>query len=215
MNTETADAFTFINVDELSCEAVDVKPIDYDWDGEKFGDEWDFSEASRCEKCGAVLISRGDNKHSDIDSDSDCDGYVSPSEGPMMSCFYPVDIDLESAAEKLVDLPLCAVSVNGKTGLALTGGGMDLSWEICEAFMILGMLPPVHFELPGISGRGTSEKDKWIIAGCRAALQTVVERMSGRIERLDRLAKDALADEKKRSAAKKPTKKAARKGKKS
>ena len=44
---------------------------------------------------------------------------------------------------------------------------MNLAWEICEAFMLLGFLPPLHFcDLPGMAGRGASAKDRWIIAGC-------------------------------------------------
>ena len=93
----------------------------------------------------------------------------------MMNYYYPIDLDaerddLEEAAKKLVDLPLCIVTFEDSDtiALALTGGGMDLSWEICEAYMLLGYLPPLHFcDLPGISGRGTSNRDKWIIAGCR------------------------------------------------
>lgn len=33
--------------------------------------------------------------------------------------------------------------------LALSGGGMDLSWDICRAYILLGYLPPLDFcELP-------------------------------------------------------------------
>jgi hypothetical protein len=69
------------------------------------------------------------------------------SEGPMMSYWYPFELpgEPEACAAVLVGLPLCVVEVDGVAGLALTGGGMDLSWEICEAFIRLGSLPPFHF----------------------------------------------------------------------
>jgi len=37
--------------------------------------------------------------------------------------------------------------------LALNGGGMDLSWDICRAYMLLGYLPPLSCcELPRLAG---------------------------------------------------------------
>jgi hypothetical protein len=58
---------------------------------------------------------------------------------------------VHEAAHALRGLPLCIIERLDGEGyeLALTGGGMDLSWEICEAFVRLGFLPPVHFcDLP-------------------------------------------------------------------
>jgi hypothetical protein len=104
---------------------------------------------------------------------------VDPStDGPMMSYWYPFDMnphDLMSAALLLTNLPLAAVEVHGQKGLALTGGGEDLTWEICEAFIRLGWLPPAHFAmLPGVSGRGESARDKVIIAACKRTFATRV-----------------------------------------
>lgn len=71
-------------------------------------------------------------------------------EGPMMSSYWPVrddatdldEDDLCRMAAKIAHLPLCVVYVDGTVGLALTGGGMDLSWEIAEAFIRIGYYPP-------------------------------------------------------------------------
>jgi hypothetical protein len=197
----------------MSCEAIDTKPIDYTWDGktcdlDETGEGWTFWEATRCETCKAIIVGRGNvggEKHRHCAGASDdteddactCDGYVSETEGPMMSYFYPLAIDdAEEAARKLVDLPVCVVSVDGKHGLALTGGGMDLSWEICEAHMLLGCLPPVHFaDLPGIVGRGTSARDRWIVAGCLKACAVSARWAKDRASRIramvDRARKDA------------------------
>jgi len=44
---------------------------------------------------------------------------------------------------------------------------MDLSWDICEGYMLLGYLPPVHFcDLPAFAGMKLNAKNKWIINGC-------------------------------------------------
>lgn len=109
-------------------------------------------------------------------------------EGPMMSYDYPLPGARYTwaHAERIADLPLCIVYDNDADedaySLALTGGGMDLSWEICEAFMRLGFLPPVHFAdgLPGMAGKGRSETDRWIIAGCRRSLEIARDRASRR-----------------------------------
>lgn len=76
----------------------------------------------------------------------------------------------ESHAEKIADLPLCIVRFEDDESyaLALTGGGMDLSWEIAEAFMRLGYLPPLAYcDLPNMAGMDTGdERHRWVIAGC-------------------------------------------------
>lgn len=76
----------------------------------------------------------------------------SGAEGPMMNYFWPVHNrgNLEEMAVSIADLPLCVVEFedSGEIGLALTGGGMDLSWEIAEAYIRLGYRPPVSLDLP-------------------------------------------------------------------
>jgi hypothetical protein len=191
-------------IKSLSCEAIDTKPIDYQWDGQNFDldetDEgWAFWEATRCESCKGIVVGRGNvggEKHRHCDDETQCEGYVTETEAPMMSYFYPLAIDdPEQAARALVDLPVCVVSVDGTTGLALTGGGMDLSWEICEAYMLLGSLPPVHFaDLPGIAGRGTSERDRWIVAGCLRSCGVAARWSQDRARRIRAMATRARTD---------------------
>lgn len=176
-------------VKELSAEYISTTPQSYDWTA-GYGETWEFHVACRCEKCGATITNeRCGGTHSEIDSDSDCDGYVESSEGPMMSYFYPMPDfrgDVENASKEIANLPLCIVEFtdSGDYALALTGGGMDLSWQICEAFMRLGYLPPFHFELPGMSGRGTSTRDRWIIAGCRRSAQFIKQNAGSRLRRM-------------------------------
>jgi len=184
----------FPKVTEMSCQAVDVKPVDFD-PSVGFGDTWDYVEAVCCEKCGLAVVGSGGGSHADCDDDADCDGYVPTSEGPIMNYWYPVEInDTEEAARLLVGLPLCVVTVSDATGLALTGGGMDLSWEICEAFMRLGMLPPAHFaNLPGMAGRGTSAKDRWIASGCIRSCNVAAGWMQSRAARVRETLRQAKA----------------------
>jgi hypothetical protein len=149
-------------VRDLSAANIDSKPQDFDW-SEGYAEKWEFFAAS--EEDGKLLCSW------EGDEDFSFDGH-----GPMMNYYYPVDsygFDPHEAARALAHLPLCVVEIDGdKYGLALSGGGMDLSWEICEAFMRIGSLPPVHFcELPAMAGRGTSARDRWILSGCRRSLQ--------------------------------------------
>lgn len=107
----------------------------------------------------------------------------------MMNCFYPLEIrDEEAAAEKLAGTCLCVVEVDGETGLALTGGGMDLSWEICEAFMILGSLPPAHFvrRLPRMADT-MSDKHRLVLAGAIRTLTIQKEWAEKGLEEIERV----------------------------
>lgn len=104
-------------------------------------------------------------------------------EGPMMNYYYGLPgfqpSDPQEEAGKLDGLPLCLVCLseemdldsidNGPIyALALTGGGMDLTWEIAEGYMRLGYLPPLHFcNLPSFAGMKYSERVCWILAGCK------------------------------------------------
>ena len=177
-------------IEDLHYSAIDVKPRNYDW-SEGYTERWDFHVASRCEECGEIVVGRGGDQHCDIDDESECQGYIPQSDGPMMSYFYPLpcfDMDVDEAAKAIVDLPLCIVEFTDYTedddryALALTGGGMDRSWEICEAFMRLGSLPPAHFaDLPEFAGVNykRSARHQWIIN----AMLRSVDCMASRYER--------------------------------
>jgi len=186
-----------IAVKELRADSIDAAPVNIeDW-REVFGEfeENHFWEASQCDGCDYVHVFQdggGDVHHRNVEFEDpdegvpvECAGYLPQSEGPMMNYWYPADLYLvgtgnagaEEAARRLADLPLCVVQVNGDYGLALSGGGMDLSWEICEAYTRLGLLPPAHFcRLPRMAGRGISTRDKYILSACRATLAVAVKR---------------------------------------
>ena len=168
-------------VEDLYYSMIDVQPVNFDW-SEGYTEKWDYLALSCCEKCGKEITGRNGEAHNDLDPDSDCDGYVPENEGPMMNYYYPLpefDGDTMDAAKKLINTPLVIVEFldSGDYALALSGGGMDLSWEICEAYMRLGYLPPAHFcRLPQMAGRGTGQKDRWIIDACERSLKGMRDR---------------------------------------
>ncbi len=179
MTTKTKKAEKFTPLKDLSCDAIYEKSVEADWT-KGYGETWQYVESQRCDKCGeAVQVSGAGDMHSTIDSTVECDGYVGDCEGPMMNYYYPLPdtVDQVNASDLLVDLPLCLICFdeNDRQALALTGGGMNLAWEICEGYMRLGFLPPIHFaDLPAMAGRGQSKRDRWVLAGCRCSFQVAI-----------------------------------------
>ncbi len=117
--------------------------------------------------------------------DSDVDG----ADEPTSSYYFPlpsVENDPVAAAAKVAP-SLCVVQNPHGWGIALTGGNQNMSWEIVEAFVRLGFLPPVYIaqSMPSVGGRGKSDHDKIIVAACLAALD--------RYARLMEYARDKLA----------------------
>ena len=100
---------------------------------------------------------------------------------PVMSYAYPLGRDgcLTRDDWHRVMSNCTIVLIDGAPFLALTGGGMDMTWEICESYLRCGYFPPAHFaSLPAMAGRGTTEHDAMIIAACRVSLEAMVERYS-------------------------------------
>jgi len=109
---------------------------------------------------------------------------------PMMNYIYDLpnrdNFEMEDA-KKIKDLPLCLMYFYEDEGteehyaLALTGGGMDLSWQICEAYMRLGYYPPVHFRLPNMAGKENSDRNLGIVEACIEGRKIVQRWMSNDI----------------------------------
>lgn len=180
------DVLTKIN--DLRVDAIECKPLTVDWT-ERLGQDmegWVTTEAVDCETCNARVVRTGpsgDERHCDVDAESECEGNVPGIDGPAMNYFYPVpDLHManEDAALAIAHLPVVLVTLDGEDGLALTGCGMDLSWEIAEAHMRLGYLPPTHFDLPRMCGRGVSERDRWIIRGYLRSCQVAANWLRGK-----------------------------------
>lgn len=106
---------------------------------------------------------------------------------PAMNYVYPLPSPPPDDWKTRVSCCTC-VEIDGAPYLALTGGGMDMSWEICESFIALGYYPPAHFaELPSMAGRGESKADRAILAACRRSLEAMVERHQAKLDRLTSL----------------------------
>jgi hypothetical protein len=188
------------DVEELSTDTIGVTPQGRDWT-EGYTEQWEYYEQPSCPECGDYAQwaeGPADDWLAWRCMDAECEGYgkeLDPAEGgaegPMMSYAYPLPDDFggydEAAAAKLEGLPLCIVRwEDGRYELALTGGGMDLSWEICEGFMRLGHLPPLHFcDLPMMAGlTPLDERHRWILAGCLRTCEVAEHRAARAAQRL-------------------------------
>jgi hypothetical protein len=207
--------------ESLRNDTIDAQPIDKDWSGgyavDRDDDGWRSWEPQECEKCGRVLaleVGRGGERHSELEewidamegSDEEpapdpCDGHVPQAEGPMMNYWYPCPINSpEDAARILEGLPVCVVEVDGEMGLALTGGGMDLSWEICEAYTRLGYLPPIHYagRLPKMADR-LSDGKRMVLAAAKRAAEIRVAWAQRAVEEINDVEKWMKEQERKRA----------------
>jgi len=142
-------------IKNLSAECVNFQPRDYDFYGKGYGTDWEIP-------------------FEQTDEEMDSEEYI-----PMMNYIYPLpdnfnssDDDFKKLVDKMSAVTLVCLIEEESYFLALTGGGMNLSWEICEAYMILGYLPPAHFcRLPAMAGKRLNTRNKWIMAGCRKSLR--------------------------------------------
>ncbi len=159
-----------IAIKDLHSDAISVTPRHVDWSegGESM---YEFWEAITCDECGRPTLNGEECEHCKHDN-----GY---GEGPMMNYYYALPNlahEPADAALLIAHLPLCIVHLENDTdeqggyGLALTGGGMDLSWEICEGYVRLGYLPPIHFAgLPHMAQR-TLTAHRLVLAAMRKSL---------------------------------------------
>lgn len=167
----------------LNVECVRAMPLDYDFSAEGYGDAWSVHPSCQGETCGSCHGTGEVPEGDAVDAGWECpacdgSGWVDsddPDAGmPMMNYLYPLGrvSDPDDFGRRLEHLPLTAVEVGGEWFLALTGGGMDLSWEICAGYVALGYYPPAHFcRLPKMAGRGERPADQRLLAICRESLE--------------------------------------------
>jgi hypothetical protein len=111
---------------------------------------------------------------------------------PLMSYYYPLPgLQIDPAeGQRIVraETSCVLVTVNEETVLALAGGGMDLSWDICRAYVLLGMLPPVHFcDLPEFAGLRLTDGNKQTLEACKRSCELAALWATNKLERLLRL----------------------------
>jgi hypothetical protein len=155
--------------DSLRVGALLFTPRDYCWSEHEFETEWE------------VIQPYGQDDFEEISGDAyeysdKCEeklGYGSydsmeESNQPMMDYYYPLPSEYDYDAQKLKYVNLCLVRFpkDEVYGLALTGGGMDFSWDICRAYILLGFYPPIHFRLPQLAGMSRSKKNLDVVKAC-------------------------------------------------
>lgn len=184
-----------LETDSLRVDCLTEKPRDYDW-SEGYIEKWDviqpydyddfenetecpvcegvgevldeleeWEKCKNCEGTGEVYLDN-EGKTGYYDYDNMIDSNV-----PMMNYYYPLyhrDSFDQDDAKKINHLPLCIVyfTESEEYALALTGGGMDLSWQICEAYIRLGYYPPIHFRLPRMAGKQRTARNVGIVETC-------------------------------------------------
>jgi hypothetical protein len=180
MTTRKADSLRVKNLESLYCEALLGKPVNYDWYGdghsslEELGETWEVIQP----------FNEDDFKDEDEYWEA-CD-----QNQPMMNYYYPLPDERqydESDAAQIQRLNLCLIYFvkNNNYALALTGGGMDLSWDICEGFIRLGYYPPVHFRLPNLAGTPNDEHHQTIIQACIKGREIVKRWMDNDVKDLE------------------------------
>ncbi len=107
---------------------------------------------------------------------------------PVMNYYYrlPYLKFSEMEAQEILHhscLSLVIAVVDDEPVMAFSGGGMDLSWEICEAYIQLGYFPPFHFNLPDIAGCCNNT----VVDACTRSAEFVLSSAQRRIEQLQNL----------------------------
>jgi hypothetical protein len=176
-------------IENLSGDAVASETREMDWQ-EELGEDLDgfqSYEMTACYACGKkYAASLGCSECPKCETESN------PVEGPMMNYFYPCPFrgSMEDAAEAIGETCLCVVELgDGTRGLALTGGGMNLSWQIARAFVALGFLPPAHIRLPRMAGWENYGDAAYMLKVCKASQEVMARRASWGLADLESMEK--------------------------
>jgi len=163
-------------MEKLWIDTADVKPEDYDFYNMRYGEDWDIP----FERTGEEM----ENEE-----------FM-----PMMNYRYPIpDFDekhhsskeIKRALNEAGSVTLVEDLKSNKKYLALTGGGMDLSWDIVKGYVNLGFAPPAHFcrDLPRMAGMKLTKGNEEAILGCRRSLKAQSGWNERGLEKLDDLEK--------------------------
>lgn len=169
-----------MKVEDLYCDTITYKPRDFDFSEEEYGGTWDI----------ALDLTEEEEESEEF--------------YPMMNYLYPLpptfEKDMEKRfgkdwrrkiKEKLVCTTVVYLYEEGRYFLALTGGGMDLSWEICESYINLGYLPPFHFcNLPRLADKKMDRKNRRIVRACLRTVKMIQMRAKEIEEHLKSLLKE-------------------------
>ena len=199
----------------LSAAMIVAKPENYDF-SEGYGDKWnvvcfdgpycyycaepypDLEEGYKCPECGEEL-----QEYDTLEAGDE----------PMMNYRYPVELPYGTSPEQAAlalaraHVALCLVYFDQEADywgdehsyyLALTGGGMDFRWDICQAYIAIGLLPPVHFcDLPDFAGTDYARPEvRATVEACLESCNILMRWTQGTIDTLlGRLARAVEAAE--------------------
>lgn len=193
-----------IVIEELSLAAIDMNSTVFDF-AEGFGDIWEEVSVGllRCNVCETTYIDDvyeeggpcpdelqpGDAEHNGTLERPEC--------APMMNYYYHLpyykgdpeadQLTLYQSAANIVLVRMMGVDGDDdKYVLALSGGGMDLSWDICHAYILLGYAPPLHFcDLPDFAGQDNKKEPFCtILKACLRSVEATMKRAKWQKERL-------------------------------
>lgn len=142
-------------------------------------DGWNLAQLVEHCEANDIDINEAEHEYSDALADA-CRELAEDNPdvwSPMMSYYYPIPRYKGDAGKDQVKLDQhcsCVLAeVNGETVLALAGGGMDLSADICMAFCLLGYLPPLEYACASGFYRGEGKRKPELIAACRRSWDVV------------------------------------------
>jgi hypothetical protein len=183
-----------LSIEGLSLAAVEVVSKPFDWAAEGEGQAWNnvYAPGVMCPDCETVFP--------DGEATATCphcsNAYLEERAGdPMMNYVWPLpafggeDGGAEIAQGTLMEarINICLVQVadigperDDEYGLALTGGGMNLAWDIAQAYVLLGYVPPValYDSLPCFAGQDNSQEPfASVLKACHRGLESARNRL--------------------------------------
>lgn len=197
-----------VDISALNNGSIDVRPINFDF-GFGFGRVWEevslprfgclfcdfvsqeafFKEGDVCPKCeNGVAVLRGGTPATN---------YYYPLPGYYKGNHNP-KADQLLLHREVGSVVIVLITENGGEkvyALALSDRGIDLSWEICLAYVLLGYAPPVSLcNLPGWAGQDDRVEPFWsVLKACLQSVEIMAQRDKAQKEHLIRLAEIAIA----------------------
>lgn len=137
----TADAR---NVDTFGADEHTGEPVDF---ASLHGNRMEvmIPEPTRQQRADHDMPKRGDWDEGDRGADEYRDGFF-----PIMNALWPVDLAYNRSESEAADLmnryggATSLITIDGDHYIAMTGGGMDLSWHIAAAYVCCGAVPPLY-----------------------------------------------------------------------
>lgn len=199
-------------INELRYDSVDVKSVHFDF-GAGFSETWEDVELAylACPCCDFVAMWDMDMEEGDECPHCEDENVTieRPECSPMMCYYYPLphyegddrnpeadQMLLYQSSANVVLVKILGGENNEDTyALALSGGGMDFSWDICHAFILLGYAPPLFAcDVPEFAGQDNSQEPFWsILKACLQSADSAKRSIAWTQSKLAKLVDNAVA----------------------